>query len=103
MLRLFEQLGMVDQIKGQRFATCDVVGPAGDLDQATAAILMPVAVCLGCIAHALGQWTGVVSAQVLIAAQFAHVAKLAGLVADLGDKGGDAFCADDLEANHRGV
>ena len=68
-----------------------------------AAILLPVAVRLGRIAQALGQWTGVVSAQVLIAAQFAHVAKLAGLVADLGDKGGDAFCAEDLEAGHRGV
>ena len=41
--------------------------------------------------------------QVLVITQFAHVAKLAGLVSDLGDKGGDAFRADDLEADHRGV
>ncbi len=103
MLRLFQQLGLVDQVKGQRFAAHHVVGPARDLDQATASILLTVAVRLGGVAQALGQCAGVVFTQVLVIAQFAHVAELARLVADLGDKGGDSFCADNLEADHRGV
>ncbi len=103
MLRLFQPLGLVDQVKGQRFAAHHVVGPAGDLDQATAPVLLAVAIRLWCVAQALGQCAGVVFAQVLVIAQFAHVAELARFVADLGDKGGDAFRADDLEADHRGV
>ena len=94
---------MIDQFKGQRFTTCGVVNAAGDLDQTTAAIRLAVAVRLRCIAQALGERAGVVFAQVLVAAQLAHVAKLAGLMADLGDEGGDALRPDDLEANHRGV
>ena len=94
---------MVDQVKGQRFAAHHVVGSAGDLDQATASILLAVAIRLGGVAQALGQCAGVVFTQVLVIAQFADVAELAGLVADLGDKGGDALRADDLEADHRGV
>ena len=67
---------MIDQIKGQRFTTCDVVGAAGDLDQATAAIRLAVAVRLRCIAQALCERAGVVFAQVLVAAQFAHLRML---------------------------
>ena len=93
---------MIDQFKGQRFTTCGVVNAAGDLDQTTAAIRLAVAVRLRCIAQALGERAGVVFAQVLVAAQFAHVAKLTGFVTDLGDEGGDAFRADDMELDHRG-
>ena len=94
---------MVDQIKGQRFATCDVVGAAGDLDQATAAILLAIAVRLGCIAQALGQCAGVVFTQVLIAAQFADVAELAGFMADLGDERRDAQRGDNGMSTHRRI
>ena len=87
---------MIDQIKGQRFTTCGVVNAAGDLDQTTAAIRLAVAVRLRCIAQAVGECAGIVFAQVLVAAQFAHVAKLTGFVTDLGDEGGDAFRADDM-------
>lgn len=93
---------MIDQFKGQRFTTCGVVNAAGDLDQTTAAIRLAVAVRLRCIAQALGERAGVVFAQVLVAAQFAHVAKLTGFVTDLSDEGDDAFRADDMELDHRG-
>ena len=92
----FQQIGMIDQIKGQRFTTCGVVNAAGDLDQTTAAIRLAVAVRLRCIAQAVGECAGIVFAQVLVAAQFAHLTKLTGFVTDLGDEGGDAFRADDM-------
>ena len=63
---------------------------------------LAVAVRLRCIAQALGERAGVVFAQVLVAAQFAHVAKLTGFVTDLSDEGDDAFRADDMELDHRG-
>ena len=93
---------MIDQFKGQRFTTCGVVNAAGDLDQTTAAIRLAVAVRLRCIAQAICERAGVVFAQVLVAAQFAHLTKLTGFVTDLSDEGDDAFRADDMELDHRG-
>ena len=39
MLWFLQQLGLLDQVKAQRFAARHVVGPAGDLDQAAPLIL----------------------------------------------------------------
>ena len=39
VLRLLQQFRMIDQVEAQRFAARLVIGPASDLDQATAAIL----------------------------------------------------------------
>lgn len=43
ILRLLQQLGMVDQIQSQRFAARRIVRPAGDLDQSSTPVLETVA------------------------------------------------------------
>ena len=93
------QLRLLDQVKPQPFAARHVVGPARDLDQATPSVLGAVA------------YSGV--AQVFAALVFGlsergapdlfDIFKLAGFVANLGDKCDSSLGAHNLVPAHRGV
>ena len=99
MLWLLQQLGLLDQVKAQPFAARHVIGPPGDLDQATAPVLGAVA------GHGVAQ---VFAAFVFGLGSrwppdFLNVFELAGLVPNLSDKRGYALRPDDLVMPHRGV
>ena len=64
MLRLLQQLGVIDQVEAQRLATAQVVVQAGDLDQATAPVLLAVAIGRRGVAKARRELAGVVLGQV---------------------------------------
>ena len=99
MLRFLQQLRVIDQVKAQGFAALGVVGPAGDLDQATAAILGAVPrlrvakVSASFISGLSLGW----------APYFSDVLELARLMADLRDERRHALQANDLVVVHGGV
>lgn len=96
MLWFLKQFGVVDEVEAECFAAVSVVGAAGDLDQATTAIFGAIArygVAQICAAFVSGLGRG-------RAPDFSYVLEVSGLVADLGDEGGHAFHADNLEAVH---
>ena len=92
MLWLLQQLGLLEQVNAQPFAARYVVGPAGDLDQATAPVLGAVAghgvtQVFAAFVFGLGsRW----------APDFLDVFELARLVPNLGDKRRYALRTNDL-------
>ncbi|MNN63199.1 hypothetical protein D3C81_1785610 [compost metagenome] len=103
MLRLLQQLGVIDQVEAQRLATAQVVVQAGDLDQAPAPVLLAVAIGRRGVAQARRELAGVVLGQVGITAQLAHVTQLARLMANLSDKRRLPPRRDDAEPPHGGI
>ena len=55
VLRHFQQLWVIDQVKAKRLATGHVVSPANYLDQATTTVLLTVTVSLWRVAQAFGE------------------------------------------------
>ena len=99
MLRLFQQLGLVDKVQVKRFPARFVVGTAGDLDQATAAKLGAVTrLSVAQVSAAFVAGLGFGRAPDLF-----HVFELAGLMTDLGDEGRNPLRADDLITVHGSV
>ena len=101
-LRLLQQLWLEQQaiIAEQCLAARKVITAAGYLDEPSATILLSISVRFGGVAQPRGQAAGVVLAQVLITAQFAHVVQFTRLVTDLSEEGCGALGSVDLPIQH---
>ncbi|MNP11369.1 hypothetical protein D3C76_1035520 [compost metagenome] len=103
--RLLKKLRQVQQalVAKQRHAAGVIVVAAGDLDQATAAIQLAVAIGLRAIAQTQGEAAGVITRQVAFTAQLFQITQLPGLVPDLRQESRHASRGINFPALHGSV